>query len=195
VCFALEAVTSRMLQSADMPIERETQATPENEAAYDKEWIAGNTYLFARLARVGHEFLGRGAIVVNLAELTIRASADTGHPFTYTPATSADWSEAEDLRQIAQEQGVQPMLQEYNPATELVAVLVKPLSGMAYRIPLPIEEDTEIRGWYVEAEEDETRSRVMLPNPSGRDFRLASQHMQVWPYTYPEILDPHDPRT
>jgi hypothetical protein len=183
-----------MLQSADMPIERETQATPEHEAAYDKEWIAWNMYLFAPLARAGFEFLGRGAAVVNLAELTIRASADTGHPFTYTPAASADWSEAEDLRQIAQEQGVQPMLSEYDPATELVAVLVKPLGGPAYRVRLPLEEDMEIRGWYVEAEEDETRSRVMLPNPSGRDFRLASQHMQVWPYTYPDILDAHDSR-
>ncbi len=68
-------------------------------------------------------------------------------------------------------------------------MLVKPLGGSAYRTPLPTEEDTEIRGWYVEAEEDEARSRVMLPNASGRDFRLASQHMHVWPFKYPDILD------
>jgi hypothetical protein len=182
----------QMLQSADMPIEREAIRAPEKEAAYDREWIAWNMYLFAPLARAGHEFLGRGAIVANLAELTIRATADTGHPFTYTPATSADWSEAEDLRQISQKQDVGPMLSEYDPATEFVAVLVKPLSGTAYRIALPTEEDLEIRGWYVEAEEDETRSRLKLPNPSGRDFRLTSQHMQVWPFKYPDIFEQED---
>jgi hypothetical protein len=67
-------------------------------------------------------------------------------------------------------------------------------TGSAYRIALPSEEDTEIRGWYVEAEEDERRARLQTTSPSGRNFRLASQHLQVWPFKYPEILDAHDPR-
>ena len=92
------------------------------------------------------------------------------------PATCADSSEAEDLRQIDQEQGVGPMLREYDPTTEFLVVLGRPLNGSTYWIPLPSEEDTEVRGWYVEPEEDKTRSRVKLPNQSGRDYRLASAY-------------------
>jgi hypothetical protein len=150
-------------------------------------------YLFAPLARAGFEFRGRGAVVVNLSELILRATAEQGHPFTYTPATSRNWSETEELRQIDQEHCVRTMLREYDPAQELVAVLVKPVNGSAYRLPLPLEEDIEIRSWYVEAEDDETRSRVKLINSSGRDFRLASQHLLIWPFEYPQSEPPYAP--
>ncbi len=143
-------------------------------------------YLFDPLARDGFASLGRGAIVVNLAELIFRKNYEEGHPFNYRSLSHlADWFDTEEFTQTSQPVRVQEMLFEYDPSMEMVVVLVKDLRGSAYRMLLPSEEerDQEIRGAYVEAEAVERHNRLNGPDPWGRDFRLATCHVGMWPVT------------
>jgi hypothetical protein len=76
-------------------------------------WIAENAHVFWPAAQQQHQALGRGAIVV---DTTLRPTGG-GHPFAYYPQTHINETGDEDARR---------MVREYDPAAEMVVVLLKP---------------------------------------------------------------------
>jgi hypothetical protein len=76
-------------------------------------WISENMDVFWPAAQQQHQTLGRGAIVV---DTTLRPTG-AGHPYMYY--TQAHVNETHD-------QDAQRMVREYDPAAELVIVLLKP---------------------------------------------------------------------
>lgn len=173
-----------MVQWVDMPMEQESAKSFEREVAYDLRWVGENMYLFDPLARDGFATLGRGAIIVNPAELIRKKNYEEGHPFNYRSVTQlAEWSNTDEFTQMSQRMRVQEMLAEYDPSQEMVVVLVKDWRGSAYHLPLLREEerDLEIRGAYVEAEAEERHKRLTSPDPWAHNFRLAAPHVGMWP--------------
>lgn len=162
----------------------ETPHEPDFEdQAYDHKWIADNVDLFAPLAEEGFQSIGRGAILVNLAELILRRYNGEGHPFSYH-APSESWLEADELADGDTRKRVTNLLAEYSPDKEFVLVLVKYNRCSIHRVSLPTaeERDTEIRGAYLDAEADERRGRLTCTDFWAREFRLTTPHTAEWLY-------------
>ena len=87
-------------------------AWAETGRAGDLGWIRENLHVFWPAAEMGYEELGRGAIVV---DTTSRPTGE-GHPFGYLPQEKVEETADEDA---------QRMVREYDPAWELVTVLLK----------------------------------------------------------------------
>jgi hypothetical protein len=97
-------------------------AWAERERAGDLAWIGENLHVFWPAARKGHEELGRGVIVV---DTTSRPTGE-GHPFGYLPQEKVEETADEDA---------QRMVRQYNPAWEMVTVLLKPHDRVSvYRV-------------------------------------------------------------
>ena len=92
--------------------ERRFPAWAERERAGDLAWTKENLHVFWPSAQMGHEELGRGAIVV---DTTSRPTGE-GHPFGYLPQENVVESGDEDA---------QRMVREYDPDWEMVTVLLK----------------------------------------------------------------------
>jgi hypothetical protein len=93
----------------------------------DMAWITENLHLFWPAAQQQYQALGRGAIVV---DTTLRP-AGGGHPFTYYPQEQVDATDEEDL---------QRMVREYDPATEIVIAMLKSEERESvYRVRVPAD--------------------------------------------------------
>jgi hypothetical protein len=88
------------------------RAWAERERTGDLAWIKENLYVFWPVAQQGYEQHGRGAIVV---DTTSRPTGE-GHPFGYLPQAMVEQQGDEDT---------QRMVREYDPAWEMVTVLLK----------------------------------------------------------------------
>lgn len=168
--------------SRSMSGERLDEADLEDQA-YDRKWIADNVHLFAPLAHEASQSIGRGAVLVNLAELILRRHYEEGHPFSYH-APSESWLEADELADGDTRKRVTNLLAEYSPDKEFVLVLVKYNRCSIHRVSLPTTEemDHEIRGAYVEAEAEERIGRLTCTDFWARRFRLTSPHTAEWLY-------------
>lgn len=153
------------------------------DTAYDRRWIADNLHLFAPLVRDGLSLQGRGAVLVNIAELILRKNYEEGHPFNYHPP-SESWLEADELAEGDTKRRVQNLLEQYAPETEFVVLLVKENRCGIHKVSLPTEEemDREIRGAYVNAEAEERHRRLTSTDFWARECRLASPHTAEWLY-------------
>lgn len=162
--------------------EFEFEGPATEEVAADQVWINRNMYLFAPLAREGFEKIGRGVIVVNLAELVLRLHSAEGHPFNYH-TSDGEWLEtAKEFMPESERLLVTTWLRAYNPDAELLILLYKFERVSLYRLapPSPENLDDEIRGAYVLAEHEERQKRLMCSDFWGRDFRLASPYLPYW---------------
>ena len=116
-----------MLYSSDMGNHERRNIPPwaERERTSDLAWIGENLQVFWPVAQVGFEELGRGAIVV---DITSRPTGE-GHPFGYLPREVLDqFGDGDTQRMVA----------EYDPAWEMVAMLLKPQDrSSTYRIGVP----------------------------------------------------------
>jgi hypothetical protein len=92
---------------------RRFPAWAERERTGDLAWIKENLNVFWPVAQQGYEELGRGAIVV---DTTSRPTGE-GHPFGYLPQAMVEQQGDKDA---------QRMVREYDPAWEMVTVLLKP---------------------------------------------------------------------
>jgi len=165
-----------------MPAEQLDESIWE-EKSYDRKWIVNNLHLFVPLAQEGFQKLGRGAILVNLAELILRKHYEEGHPFNFH-AASEDWLESDEFAQENTRVSLRKMLDTYTPETEFVLVLVKTQRITISRFPLPPldEADFEIRGAYVNAESEERQKRLTCTDFWAREFHLTSPHTLEWLY-------------
>lgn len=165
-----------------MNIEQSNESILE-ERRYDRKWIVNNLPLFVPLAREGFEQVGRGAILVNLAELILRKNYEEGHPFNYH-AASEDWLELDDFAEVDTRMSLRKTMETYRPETEFVLVLVKTDRAAIHRFPLPPEDesDFEIRGAYVNAEAEERQRRLTCTDFWARQCRLTSPHTAEWLY-------------
>jgi len=84
----------------------------ETERAGDLAWIKENLHVFWPAAQREYEEFGRGAIVVD----TTQRPTGEGHPFGYFPQGMVEQTGDEDA---------QRMVTEYDPAWEMVTVLLK----------------------------------------------------------------------
>lgn len=155
--------------------------------AYDRRWIADNLHWFAPLAREGFAMFGRGAVLVNLGELILRRNSEEGHPFNYHPSIEG-WPETDEFEDGTVEaftrQKIRQNLADYDPAQEFLLVLVRSPLPTLHRLPFPNpeEEDVEIRGRYVDAEEEHRCHRLCCSDFWARAFHLASPHTFEWLY-------------
>lgn len=168
-----------------MPVEQSSSEVLKKEQLYDGEWIQENRYLFDPLARQGFATRGRGAIVVNVAELIQRKYADEGHAFNYFRIVDLDWREPGEfwMTEGSQPEKVHKMIETYDPMKQFIVVLDKFIARSAYPVGLLSENDidTEIRGAYLGAEAEEIQCRLVSPGQWGRDFRLATPYLALWP--------------
>ena len=86
----------------------------KRERDSDFAWIRENQHLFWDAAQEQYKKLGRGAIVIDTTSQPL--GIGTGNPFMYCPQEEIDQTDDKD---------VQRMLQEYDPETEIVVVLLK----------------------------------------------------------------------
>lgn len=165
-----------------MPVEQLDESVLE-EKSYDRKWIVQNLHLFVPLAREGFQQLGRGAILVNLAELILRKHYEEGHPFSYH-AAAEDWLSSDEFSEESTRVSLGKALETYAPDTEFVLVLVKAHRAAIHRFPLPPEDeaDFEIRGAYVNAEAEERHNRLTCTDFWAREFRLTSPYTLEWLY-------------
>ena len=84
-----------------------------NEREHDLAWIDHNLHVFWPVATVASEKVGHGAIVV---ETTAQPISGGGHPFWYFSRVALEEYDNED---------VQRLVREYEPACELVLMLLK----------------------------------------------------------------------
>lgn len=152
------------------------------ERHYDHKWVVDNLHLFVPLVRDGLAFVGRGAILVNVAELILRKHSEEGHPFNYHGADSA-WTTSEDFSD-EEKMSLHTHLDTYAPDQEFILVLVKSDRATIHRVPLPAEDemDFEIRGAYVNAEAEERQKRLTCTDFWAREFRLTSTYTLEWLY-------------
>ncbi|MCI0648006.1 MAG: hypothetical protein L0332_30845 [Chloroflexi bacterium] len=105
---------------------KEKDQMPEwarRERQRDLVWIRRNVEVFWLTARTAFQAVGRGVIVV---DTTVRPWPGAGHPFVYLSQ--------QDIAADADEDTMR-MIQEYDPATEIVVLLLKPKDRTStYRI-------------------------------------------------------------
>ena len=94
------------------PERRNIPGWAERERVADLAWLGENLQVFWPVAQTGYEEVGRGAIVV---DITSRPTGE-GHPFGYFAQ--------ETLEEIGDDD-TQRMVIEYDPAWEMVTVLLK----------------------------------------------------------------------
>lgn len=97
----------------------------ERERTGDLAWIGENLQGFWEAAQSGYEAEGRGALVVD----TIATPVNAGHPFGYVAQAQ--------IRQLGAKDEIR-MLATYNPACEMIIILLKPKERMSsYRVGVP----------------------------------------------------------
>jgi hypothetical protein len=98
----------------------------ERERAEDLAWIGENLEIFWQAAQQGYAAHGRGAIGVD----TTAQPTGAGHPFGYlTQAQIVHYGGRDEMRMVA----------TYNPAREVVIVLLKPQGRVSsYRVGIPL---------------------------------------------------------
>ena len=94
------------------PERREIPDWARRERLHDLEWIAENLHIFWPAAKNAFEESGKGAIVV---DTTSRPTGE-GNPFGYLLQEILEEGDDEDLMR---------MVDEYNPESELVVLLIK----------------------------------------------------------------------
>ena len=93
---------------------REIPDWAQQERQGDLVWIQQNREVFWAVASLAFEDVGRGAIVV---DTTLQPIPGQGHPLSYFSQGRIEAQRDEDTKR---------MVAEYDPATELVLVLLKP---------------------------------------------------------------------
>jgi hypothetical protein len=89
----------------------------------DMGWIAENVHILWPAAKRAFESFGRGAITVDTTDQPVLG---LGNPFTYLSQAELEPLHDEDMQRI---------LRQYDPAKELVVVLLKPQQRTStYRI-------------------------------------------------------------
>jgi hypothetical protein len=113
--------------------ERDPKRMPDwakRERASDLAWLAENMHVFFPAAKHGFEEAGRGAIVADTTTL-VEHEGGASNPFAYMPVGEIEEQRWKDVIR---------MVRAYDPAWELVAVLLKKGRESAYRIGLPGEK-------------------------------------------------------
>lgn len=88
------------------------------ERRQDLMWVGDNLHVFRSVAESAYAEVGRGAIVVDTAVSTRSADRESGgNPFSYFAQVVFESGDDEDIKR---------MVRAYNPARELVIVLIKP---------------------------------------------------------------------
>lgn len=164
-------------------MEREDNEAVLEDQAYTRTWIRDNTYLFDPLAREGYESMGRGAVLVNIMELILRRHSEEGHPFNYHPSDET-WLGADELSEPRLQTHLRTSITEYAPEQEFVLVLMKDERSSVHRVPLlkEAERDNEIRGAYVNAEQEERHQRLTCTDFWARPYRLTTPFTAEWLY-------------
>ena len=101
---------------------------PEGERENDLEWINENLHVLYPAALLGHEALGRGALVVDTLTVIIQEN-QIGNPMYYLP-----------LKDIVKrrDRDTLRMVRAYDPVREFVTVLLKENDKESvYRIFIP----------------------------------------------------------
>jgi hypothetical protein len=165
-----------------MTLDDAERARLEDEA-FDRKWIADNLALFAPLAREGFRWLGRGAVLVNVAELILRRRVQEGHPFNYHTPSQA-WSEADELARIDTRRRAINLLEEYRPEKEFVLALVKHHRWAIYRVALPNEAraNDELRRADGDGELASAGRRLKCTDFWARGHPLTTPHTAEWLY-------------
>lgn len=162
------------------------------DRSYDRSWIAPQRDLFSLLARDGFQQIGRGAVMVNLGELILRKFAEEGHPFNYHDVSS----ELLEYREFDNETARSHLLrlvEEYNPESEFVLMLVKHQRCSIHRLALLTSEEEdqlEVRGAYLEAEAEERQARLTCTDFWARQYHLTTPHTAEWLYRVSGPVDP-----
>jgi hypothetical protein len=82
----------------------------------DLGWLSENIASFRLVATASYAESGRGAIVVDTTSQPIPGA---GHPFAYFPQEEIEESGDEDTKRL---------VRQYDPATDFVVMLLKPLN-------------------------------------------------------------------
>jgi hypothetical protein len=99
------------------------------ERASDLAWIQENLHVLLPAAQQGFQDAGRGAVVIDTT-IIVQHEAGTSHPFLYLPEQAL--AEKKTLVDALR------MVRAYEPARELVTVLLKPHDREStYRIGVP----------------------------------------------------------
>ena len=127
----------------------ERHQTPDwarQERDGDLSWIEQNREVFWAVASLSFDDVGRGAIVV---DTTLQPIPGQGHPLAYFSQERIEAQRDEDTRRI---------VAEYDPATELVLVLLKPNErSSTYRVcVIPLEFQAIAPGLLAPAQTDES---------------------------------------
>jgi hypothetical protein len=102
---------------------REIPNWAQRQRYEDLAWIAENFHILYPEARAQFQTRGRGAIVV---DTTSQPLPGAGHPFTYYNVEQVEQTGDQDARK---------MVAEYNPANEMVIMLLKRFNRLSiYRI-------------------------------------------------------------
>lgn len=138
------------------PENREIPDWAQQDRQADMAWISENLDTFWAAARLPHEAMGRGAIVV---DATIQPVPGAGNPFGYFSQEQIEAHGDEDIGR---------MVAEYDPTRELVLVMLKSADRTStYRVhALPDEnQETEGRGIaQTPAREPPSRSALEPPD-------------------------------
>jgi hypothetical protein len=108
------------------PEKRDIPTWAQRERQADLDWINENLEVFCTAAKLAHGDEGRGAIVVDTTSQPIPGA---GNPFAYFP---------QQLVKQHTDQDTQRMVADYDPAWELVLVLLKSDNRTStYRVGVP----------------------------------------------------------
>jgi hypothetical protein len=115
------------------------------ERGDDLAWIEQNREVFWAVASLSFDDVGRGAIVV---DTTLQPIPGQGHPLAYFSQKQIEAQRDEDTKR---------MVAEYDPATELVLVLLKPNErSSTYRVcVIPPELQAIVPGLLASSQADE----------------------------------------
>ncbi len=101
---------------------------PDEERENDLRWINENLYVLYPAALLGHEAMGRGALVVDTLTIIVQEN-QVGNPMYYFPL--------KDIVRKRDKDGMR-MVRAYDPVREFVTILLKDNDKESvYRIFIP----------------------------------------------------------
>lgn len=108
--------------SAEQHPSRQPPEGGETERLQDLVWVRENAPIFIDAATTAFAAQGKGAIVVDTTSQPIEGS---GNPFGYFP---------QEMLEVIEDKDIQRMVDQYDPATEFVVVLLKSGGTSTYRV-------------------------------------------------------------
>ena len=134
-----------------MTVENRIPDWARQERTGDLAWVQANRELFWAVASLAFDDVGRGAIVV---DTTLQLIPGQGHPLAYFSQERIEAQNDEDTGR---------MVAEYDPATELVLVLLKPNErSSTYRVcVIPPELQAIAPGLLASGQTDESAPELV----------------------------------